>query len=398
MYSERDFSLDEAILRAKNFINQEQLNIKVKELPVKGTKLATYRVFLGKDQKMLHVGNGKGITKKESFVSALYESLEHYYYSIQRNNDLLYLKFGELKKQDKHIEGEYWFHYLERKKFEGKIATYSYEKLSNEDKRIKYPSFLTNIYFTDKKDVMGQYPYLNYYSNNNGCASGSTLVETLIHSLSEVIERDSVSEFIMNNLVGGKLAREINVRSLPQKLKDLVKNVKNTVGSIHILDITEKGLIPTFLAYVDNSKKSCFPIIGCGSSLNSDYALSRAVTECLQTYQLVDFDKEHDDIVKKNLNQLPQMYDLIRFKTLDTNTVNYDKCKITPVEISNVEKLKILINLFEKNDYSVYYRVIFQTRDLYVTQTVVPGFDSFNLLLEGQPVMPNRRTRSLLNF
>lgn len=396
MYSERDITIDEAILCAKRLINREQLHAKVKELPVKGVKLATYRVFLDGPKNSLRVGNGKGRTKKESLASALFESLEHHYYSLQDNSEVKYIEFEKLKKQDEHIEGEYWFQYLKRKEFNGEVATYPYNKLSSDGKKIRYPAFLTNVYFNEKKDVMGQYSYLNYYSSNNGCASGTSLVETLIHSLSEVIERDSVSEFIMRDLMGNHVAEEIDPHSLPPKIQELVKNVESEVGSIHILDITEKGLMPSFLVFTYNNKKSRFPMIGCGSSLNSDYALSRAITECLQTYQLADFDAKHDNIIKNNFQQLPQLYDLVSFKTLSTNMVDYDESKSISYKTNNKGKLKEIINLLEQNNYSAYYRVIFKSKGLYVTQVIVPGFDSFNLLLDGQPVMPNKRTKSLL--
>ncbi|HEU5271052.1 MAG TPA: YcaO-like family protein, partial [Jatrophihabitans sp.] len=119
-----------------------------------------------------------------------------------------------------------------------------------------------------------------FFESTNGLASGNTLVEGALHALYEVIERDATTTAFRS---GGELGSCIEPASLRSALVDQL------CAMLHRADVLfEVRLLPSptglpcFLAWVSSED---FPaeMYGFGCHLNAEIALTRAVTEAIQT-------------------------------------------------------------------------------------------------------------------
>src|SRR5690606_2414860 len=111
------------------------------------------------------------------------------------------------------------------------------------DKELFYPHFLSvprysaNPHLQDKVD----YNYIDCYATNSGTATGLNLYEALIHSVSELIERDAISLLLLGLFFKPKRTNvyAITKSSLPQNLRDIANHIESVTNSeLIILDIT----------------------------------------------------------------------------------------------------------------------------------------------------------------
>ena len=118
-------------------------------------------------------------------------------------------------------------------------------------------------------------------SNTNGLASGNTIEEAILHGLLEVIERDSLSiaEYTRNPGKEIVLSEEDGLNyQLKRKLEEAGINVK-----IWLLDSDID--IPTVVTALDDIvlKDPALLVMGAGSHLSPEIAVTRALTEAAQS-------------------------------------------------------------------------------------------------------------------
>ncbi|OLR26103.1 YcaO-like family protein [Bacillus cereus] len=73
----------------------------------------------------------------------------------------------------------------------------------------------------------------------------------------------------------------MTIHTFPSELQTLMHNIIGEIGeNIILLNITTETNIPTILAVNSNEN---MPYIGLGTSLYLEYAITRAITELVQT-------------------------------------------------------------------------------------------------------------------
>lgn len=108
------------------------------------------------------------------------------------------------------------------------------------------------------------------------------------------------------------------------------------------------------------------PIYGAGTSLSPAYAMERALTEAFQLFCV------------KELINFSYITKLKNKSFIDTE----DK-------YSSVDYLlEKEINLLRKDNIDIYYRHVIDMSGFYFMQTLIPAFERFNMILEGQIVLP----------
>ena len=119
-------------------------------------------------------------------------------------------------------------------------------------------------------------------TSTNGLASGNTVLEAVSSALLEVIERDAVSNHVATSRamdtdsVSDPLARELLAQLAAANLK------------ANLIDFTANTAVATYaVSLVDEYHSGIGAYIGYGSSLNSDVALVRAITEAAQVHTVV---------------------------------------------------------------------------------------------------------------
>ena len=129
-------------------------------------------------------------------------------------------------------------------------------------------------------DAPGQCQKL-FLSNTNGLASGNVLEEAILHGLLEVIERDAIStaQFTRN------LGKEIVLTEEDGYLYELARKFKDAGIDLKIWLVPTDTGIPTIIAATDDVKLKdpALLVMGAGSHLKPEIAISRAITEAAQS-------------------------------------------------------------------------------------------------------------------
>jgi putative methanogenesis marker protein 1 len=120
-----------------------------------------------------------------------------------------------------------------------------------------------------------------FRSNTNGLASGNTIEEAILHGLLEVIERDalSIAEYTRNPGEEIALSKSDGLNyELRKKMEDAGIKVK-----IWLLDSDVE--IPTVVVALDDMvlKDPALLVMGAGSHLSPQIAVTRALTEAAQS-------------------------------------------------------------------------------------------------------------------
>ncbi len=128
--------------------------------------------------------------------------------------------------------------------------------------------------------------------DTNGLASGNTHLEALLHGLSEVIERDAVSQFMFAEAFAdpgeGPQSRRIDPRTLPERSRGLLAGLQTNDRFVVIDDLTVDIAVPVMRAmivdpsYPGASGPGLRVFAGYGCHPSSEVAVNRALTEAAQ--------------------------------------------------------------------------------------------------------------------
>jgi len=120
-----------------------------------------------------------------------------------------------------------------------------------------------------------------FLSNTNGLASGNVIEEAILHGLLEVIERDAISiaQFSRN------LGKEIVLTEEDGYLYELASKFKDAGIELKVWLVPTDTGIPTVIAATDDVKLKdpALLVMGAGSHLKPEIAVSRAITEAAQS-------------------------------------------------------------------------------------------------------------------
>lgn len=133
-----------------------------------------------------------------------------------------------------------------------------------------------------------------FSSSTNGIASGNTHYEAILHGLFEVIERHTISLFLK-----GAPAPYLDLESVPETEKNLIKSITDTGSQICILDLSEAFMLPTYFTSIMSSHP-LFPgtlVAGQGSHVFQHMALRRSITEAVQSHA-VSLQGSREDLIR----------------------------------------------------------------------------------------------------
>jgi ribosomal protein S12 methylthiotransferase accessory factor len=120
-----------------------------------------------------------------------------------------------------------------------------------------------------------------FRSNTNGLASGNTIEEAVLHGLLEVIERDalSIAEYTKNP------GKEIILSEGDGLNYELKRRMEETGIMVKLWLLDSDIDIPTVVAALDDTvlKDPALLVMGAGSHLSPEIAVTRALTEAAQS-------------------------------------------------------------------------------------------------------------------
>lgn len=315
--------------------------------------------------KSLSVAQGKGITTELAKVSAVMESIEHFhaeqpisiniidsYANLSAEHDMPNpIHLANPLFSSEHLEQEIlpW--------------TQGINLLTGKKALLPMPSLSLDSTQADRLSVL-------LYASTNGLASGNTLDEAICHALLEVIERDST--FAWKMLKKNEQNQTIvDVETIQVSfLIDLITKIQQADIKIKIYNQTAALGVPTFFCLIGDNRPSRRLALfgGYGTHLNKAIALSRAITEAVQS-RITSITGSRDDMT-------PEFYgDWHILETEEVNaTLDYSKIVEPGTQGSFEADKKYLLNRLAERDCSAVYMYNF-TNEKYripVVRIIVP--------------------------
>lgn len=127
-----------------------------------------------------------------------------------------------------------------------------------------------------------------FVPSSNGLASGNSRTEALLHGLSEILERDQISHWlVVENLSPGLSCRRLNLSSgLPGPIEQAISMIRNAGLAVAVWYASVTIDVPCFVcAIADTSGNTLYPqhAAGYGCHISKEIALLRAITEAAQS-------------------------------------------------------------------------------------------------------------------
>lgn len=255
--------------------------------------IPTY-IAIRPDSKILSTAQGKGITQTLAKVSALMESIESWH-AERLIAPQVFGSYQQLKDRYSLIDlqavtnGHFSFDFANLQQME---CAWSSGIELNSGKELYFPTSLIDLdSHTIDPSRLGCFP-----ATSNGLASGNTVEEAICHGLYEVIERHSWA------LAEQVPPRYIDCASIKAPhLVDLLDKANRNNVQFKICDVTAALGVPTYSAVLFDRRgtRQLDYFIGAGAHLSSVVALSRAITEAIQS-RLTMISGSRDDIFPAN--------------------------------------------------------------------------------------------------
>ena len=259
------------------------------------TGMPTFSAIVPASPDMLSVYNGKGFTREAALSSAVMEAVERqlaasptwlptFKLSLRNVQERLDVRALELKEDvfDDVVD-----------------CVYGTDLLSGT--LIPVPMAMVQCPWYGKP--------LFKVTSTNGLASGNNVTEALYHALCELVERHTWSMYhakshLLPRMFLGPDAADIAFakevifptgNALVDELRDRVEGVGMTLRILHLDD---PGLPHTMLATVtEPHTEPPMAHMGFGTSLSPSHAMTRAVTEAIQS-RVVDIQAAREDILR----------------------------------------------------------------------------------------------------
>ncbi|MDO9516850.1 MAG: YcaO-related McrA-glycine thioamidation protein [Methanosarcinaceae archaeon] len=216
-----------------------------------------------------------------------------------------------------------------------------------------------------------------FRSNTNGLAAGNVMEEAIFHGLLEVIERDALSSAEFNRNTG----KELILTPDDGINYELVQKFNDTGVEIRLWVLNHDTNVTTVVAATDDvkSKDAAMLVMGAGSHLKPEIAVSRAITEAAQS-RLVQIHGAREDTDREKFVRnigYDQMKRMNKFWYENKETISLAEIKdvSTPTPAENIrvvlDQLKnivdnvIVVNLSREGINIPVVRVIIPTFELY---------------------------------
>lgn len=235
---------------------------------------------------------GKGKTEQQAKASVLGEALERYSGVFQGNEPRLKSSYQALS--DKAIHPNACLHFSQaqydsRQDWNAKTKSLMRKvpEPFDETEEIDWTP-VWSLSDQDWKYLPTAYCYFNYpkssnsycWADSNGCASGNSLEEAILHGFMELVERDSIALWWYNRL--SKPTVDLDSFDEPY-FQALLEYYQTLHRKLWVLDITSDLNIPTFVAISQRTDREVEDIVlGFGAHFDAKIAVSRALTEANQ--------------------------------------------------------------------------------------------------------------------
>lgn len=275
-----------------------------------------------------------------------------------------------------------------------------YYNWMDHSKICKVPHVLINPWFI--KDLGSLSPaerYLARYSTNSGTALGLTTEDSVLHGLSEEIERHYLSHFYLKEagfesdftFQELKLSKDswLNKSPYDSMLDRLSKYQDYKI----IISMTLFMSFSLVIARPFGGETAGMSVLGSGASYNPREAIRRALGEFTQSHELLNAEAKKNALdVSLKLKKSPKLTALISL--LNRSYPEIPVMNIpnkTIIGASTRSLVDSVVRQLNDHDYSVFFRFLNpRYDDVIVTSVYIPGFERFHLARSGNIVAPQK--------
>lgn len=382
---ERKATVEQAYSIAERTISDFNLR---SEVEAYGADIQTFRCKLIDDtNKKIFFGFGKGLGL-QSKVSACYEALEHFavhHFTQKTANEIdAYQK----------VEG-----------FDKPVPCVQLAEVDN-NTQLVFPIYMLDPRYAKCKSELDMNDYRRYSwrANDSGIASGTDVIEAGIHALNEIVERDAHSLFLIEGFVRkhNKNIKLIDKTTIPSRLRDIVCIIESQYSdNLMLFDITSDIGIPVIYVSMTNQQFLIQPS-GCGASLSREYALERALLECLQPLHIYNetlFDNQKqiiESLASAPLLQKAAIADVLSLRSV-WQDVDYVSLPNYTQHCNLEDQLDLIIKKIKVHGYEIFTIPLAQQLTGFTClKYLVPGLEDFHLVQTGKRILPNQRGMHLL--
>lgn len=220
-----------------------------------------------------------------------------------------------------------------------------------------------------------------FHCSTNGLASGNHLQEAQCHAICEVIERDAITLLHHMDLCD-RNDRRVIIKSIDDsECRNLLDQIAEADLNIAIWDATTDNGVPTFYGLLTNFDHSLPEHIGAGagSHPNKSIALSRTITEAVQT-RLTYISGARDDLqtTEYGTDGLNEKYQAA-MKFIGTDTPARDYRDISEFNANSIqEDLDWLLGQLQKIDIDKVICIDLTKTDIAinVVRVIIPGLEA----------------------
>ena len=377
---EREYSIEQAEHYFALECQKLQLSVELKKFGEPPFQTVACSLFRNPKEKVSE-GGGKGIGK-QSELSAKFEALE-VFTGLASQVSALYDLFSlsEIRLLQIPVIASKIFPELLSVDFpqqEKKLPWIAYTRYDSNEK-CYLPAICSHPFYYRKPFADDDFDYSNLYltATTNGIATGCTRTEALIHALLEVIERHSLSIFLIETFLkeNPKDPKKFDIQTLPKELKEIAENIITTTGyDLIIYHMPNEIDIPVYGVLLHHPTLA-IPIKGCGASLNPSYAIERALLEALEVYHYDPSNIEDQRSIER-LTQWPKLqrcaeFDLSCFKKnspFEHTAVTFN---------SSQEYLAHIVSQLQSAHFSIYFNETYVSEHLSTVHVVIPEAEDF---------------------
>lgn len=366
----------------------------------------TIRCWLfNSDKTIVDIGNGKGLGL-QSELSAKYEALEHYL-STQGSGLIRQCIPSSLEEiEDKLSKLNYRAlpsYFVKGPNKLKKTPWISFQGFLGSS--ILVPYFLANTDYISNPLPFDDFDYsaLSDIPSNNGTAIGTSFEEAMIHAINELIERDSISIFLLSTFgrKNPKKIKIINKNSLPPYLRELIAKIEDDYEEeLLVVDITTDLQFPSFLTTFTKQAHLIQPM-GFGTSLIASYAIERSILEALQVFHLYDEEQKSEDLMILNKFELwPKLQQCAQCNVLELmkNSHETSEFKESFINKDLHEMLDVIIRNLDCHGLHVFFAKHYQSESgVTCVKVIIPGIEQFHRVRLGSFAIPGERGIAILS-
>jgi ribosomal protein S12 methylthiotransferase accessory factor len=272
-----------------------------------------------------------------------------------------------------------------------------------------YPSAARDSSFRFQKGQDDKFAIFARFLTTNGYAAGLTVEDARVHALNEILERDAVSQYLLDSVLGRPGAKIVSPRGAEVEplLAGLGEVTANGIQLVWLPSLAGTAVMARAEVPADGNAHKGYAVAGFGCSNSADVAVERAVTELHQEIVAHRVDPSglgDGGVPLSNLDSYPLLREMAEIPSPpeDADVVSYEAfLRQADDGHSIIERLESLrISIYSRDVWTSFGDEGFGVA---VVQVIAPGLENLYALQLGWPIVPTGRlwtpsaTRRLLH-